>query len=323
MTPPRIPEELRTGRLRLRRMGPVDFDALAAMHADPRAMAPLGGVRSDRETRAYLDRALGQWGHDGFGLWTVRGVDGRFLGRGGLRRTTVAGRDEVELAYALVPEAWGQGLATELARESTRIGFTALASDALVALAAPANAASRRVLAKTGFQEEGEVAHGDAPHLLARLRRDDWRLGTVGRLEAIWIKRAHWGPMDPVPAAGLAAGRGLAGNADQGRKRQVTIIEREVWDRLVGSLDASTAPPARRANLLVSGCGLVASRNWILRVGECRLRIAGETRPCERMDEALPGLREAMRTDWGGGAFAEVLDDGRIEVGAELRWERS
>ena len=72
---------------------------------------------------------------------------------------------------------------------------------------------------------------------------------------------------------------------------------------------------------MVSGCSLLGTRNRVLRVGGCRLRIAGETRPCERMDEALEGLRKAMEADWGGGAFAEVLDDGTIQVGAEVRWD--
>ncbi len=143
----------------------------------------------------------------------------------------------------------------------------------------------------------------------------------AGLLEAIWVKRAHRGPMDPVPSAALMAGRGVVGSADQGRRRQVTLIEREVWEGMMRGLQGSISPSARRANLMVSGFPLVQTTNRTLRIGGCRLRILGETRPCERMDEALAGLRRAMDPNWGGGAFAEVLEGGDVSVGAEVVWE--
>lgn len=128
------------------------------------------------------------------------------------------------------------------------------------------------------------------------------------------------GPMDPVSRAALKAGQGMEGNADQGGKRQVTLLEQEIWDRLMAEVGASLDPAARRANLLLSGIRLANTRGQILLVGDCRIRIYGETRPCEQMEEAWPGLQSAMRDNWAGGAFGEILDDGEITVGAAVRW---
>jgi MOSC domain-containing protein YiiM len=137
----------------------------------------------------------------------------------------------------------------------------------------------------------------------------------TGRLEAIWIKRVRRGPMDRVDRVELVAGRGLAGNANQGGRRQVTVIELEVWNELMASLGASLPAETRRANLLVSGIRLHATRGHLLDIADCRLEVLGETKPCERMDEALPGLRAAMYPDWRGGVFAAVLRGGQIQTG--------
>lgn len=143
----------------------------------------------------------------------------------------------------------------------------------------------------------------------------------AGRLIGIWVKRMKRGPMDARTTAELRAGRGIVDNANQGGRRQVTLLEEEVWQDLMQRLGGSVSPAARRANLLVRGLSLARSRGRILRIGACYLRIGGETKPCERMDEALPGLKSAMYPHWGGGAFAEVLDNGPIAIGDPVAFD--
>lgn len=142
-----------------------------------------------------------------------------------------------------------------------------------------------------------------------------------GRVEGIWVKRARRGVMDPRDSARLIPDHGVEGNPRHGARRQVTVIEREAWDAMMRELGAEVDPAARRANLLVSGVSLKESRGRLLVVGECAIEVGGETRPCERMDDAHPGLREAMKPDWRGGVFGRVLVGGTVRVGdpVELR----
>lgn len=142
-----------------------------------------------------------------------------------------------------------------------------------------------------------------------------------GRVEALWTKRAHRGVMDPHREVVCVAGKGIHGSTGRSSTRQVTIIAQEQWNAMMRELGGALDPGARRANIMVSGIDLATSRGKVLRLGGVRVRIRGETRPCERMDEALPGLRAAMDPEWRGGAFGEVLDDGPVAVGDPVEWE--
>lgn len=139
-------------------------------------------------------------------------------------------------------------------------------------------------------------------------------------LEKIWIKRAKSGPMDPVRRAVALAGCGLEGNANQGGKRQVTLLATDAWQEAADELGLPVDPALRRANLLVSGIDLAESRGRVLEVGPVTIRIWGETRPCRQMEESQAGLQEALSSHWRGGAYGEIETGGEISVGDRVRW---
>jgi MOSC domain-containing protein YiiM len=142
----------------------------------------------------------------------------------------------------------------------------------------------------------------------------------TGHVEKLWIKRAHRGPMDSVLEARLVPGRGMEGSVGRSRRRQVTLLSRDAWESATADVGHDPGPICRRANILVSGIDLAHTRGRVLLVGSCRIKIGGELTPCERMDEAAPGLRQALRTDWRGGVFGEVIDEGTVNVGDTVTW---
>ncbi|MCH1572303.1 MAG: MOSC domain-containing protein [Longimicrobiales bacterium] len=142
-----------------------------------------------------------------------------------------------------------------------------------------------------------------------------------GKVEALWIKRAHRSVMDPAEHVTLVEGKGIDTDANFGRsKRQVSVIEKEVLDRIIAELP-DVEPHMRRANVMVSGIRLENTRGHILTLGETKIRLCGETRPCERMDAQVQGFTAALDPNWNGGAFGVVLTDGHVRVGDEASIE--
>ena len=127
--------------------------------------------------------------------------------------------------------------------------------------------------------------------------------------------------MDPVQEATLVAGEGLQGSVGRSRRRQVTIISLEAWQSATAALERDPGPASRRANIMVSGIELAHTRGRVLRIGSTRVVVGGETTPCERMDEAAPGLRAALMPEWRAGVFGQILDGGVVRVGDPVEWE--
>ena len=156
-------------RLQAERLTEAHLPVLLRMDADERLMAEAGGVRTGEQTAEYLERNLRHWSEYGFGIWILRDpITRQVLGRAGLRHLTIEGMEEVELAYALFPEFWGRGLATDAARACVTIARDWLGLHSVVGLVLPGNLASQRVLQKASLTHEREVRLEGRLHLLFR-----------------------------------------------------------------------------------------------------------------------------------------------------------
>jgi RimJ/RimL family protein N-acetyltransferase len=148
---------LQTLRLDLREFVAGDFDDLWRLDQDPEVMRYIGdGKRSSRARIAMTMRRIPRIyrRYPGLGSWrAARRDSGEYIGWFTLKyipRTV-----EVEVGYRLLREAWGQGFATEGARELVRYGFDTVGLDRIVGLTHPDNRASQRVLMKSGLAEAG------------------------------------------------------------------------------------------------------------------------------------------------------------------------
>lgn len=151
-----------TPRLALREFTTGDVDDLSRSDGDDRVMRYLGaGLRG--RTRAEVQDGLarmveGYAARPGYGLLhaSLRET-GRFVGACGL--FPVPEGREIEIAYRLPFDCWGQGYATEMARAVLAHGFGTLGLDRVVGLTWPQNVASQNVLRKIGMRERGLETH--------------------------------------------------------------------------------------------------------------------------------------------------------------------
>ncbi len=130
---------------------------------------PFAGSRSREQAADWLSNDIDHWNQVSFGVWVFfESASESFVGRGGLRRTEICGRPTVEVTLALLPEAWGQGYATEMATKTVETA-RALGLVEVCGLALPTHLASQRVLEKAGLGHEQDVEHAGQRHWFGRL----------------------------------------------------------------------------------------------------------------------------------------------------------
>ena len=175
--------ELRTPRLVLRSWRDPDLPPFAAMNADPEVRRWFPGVLTRRESDDQAARLRLHDEEHGFGFWAVE-VPGAapFIGFVGLLavRFPAPFTPAVEIGWRLARAHWGCGYATEAAAACLAHAFGPFGLSEVVAFTLPGNAASRRVMEKTGMSHDpvDDFDHPDLPdghamrrHVLYRIAR--------------------------------------------------------------------------------------------------------------------------------------------------------
>ena len=137
-----------------------------------------------------------------------------------------------------------------------------------------------------------------------------------GIVAKLYLRPSARTPVREVSAAEAVAGRGLEGDHSGGGARQVTVMSLESWEAACGEIGRpELSSGSRRANVIVKGVDLARSIGGGLRIGECLIRVAGETRPCRLMDDVTPGLQHALDPACRAGVYGRILVGGEIGVG--------
>lgn len=152
---------IRTQRLTGRRIQRNDLAYVIEGDRDIRIQRWLfGKVYTEEESRERHARWMQAWHDAGFGFWIFRETKGAIVGHGGLFWSPRE-QGEVEVGYALKPEHWGRGFATEMTRLSLEVGFEQLGLRRIIGIAQGVNMASRRVMEKCGMSFEAATPSPD------------------------------------------------------------------------------------------------------------------------------------------------------------------
>jgi len=180
------PAELTTQRLILRPWRDADRSAFAALNADPVVMEFFPSTLSRAASDASIDAWQAQFEQRGWSNWAVElQATGQFIGFVGLSVPVrvLPFTPCVEIGWRLARSAWGQGYATEAARQALRFGFDTLKLEEIVSFTAAVNARSRAVMERIGMRDAHEdfehpaIPEGNALrlHCLYRLSHQQWR----------------------------------------------------------------------------------------------------------------------------------------------------
>ena len=158
-----------TDRLQALPVTVEDVPVFQRLWGDERVAQTPGGIRTSRQVQETVVAAVDHWLLHGFGRWVLRAGTTN-IGTVKLATWHGRGRSEVELGYAVLPEYWGLGYATEGGAGALQYAATRLGLREVVAFTLPANLRSLAVMERLGFADEQHLTLSGRRHVLRRRR---------------------------------------------------------------------------------------------------------------------------------------------------------
>ena len=175
---------IETERLHLRNWRLEDAEPFERNTNTPAVMRWLGGVKAAEFIRQVISDRFVRWQEErGFTFWVVeRREDGELLGFCGLKIADDAGspvEGEIEVAWRLRQDAWGQGYAKEAAFAALEHAFDRVGAERVVALTVEGNEPSWGLMERLGMMRRPDLDYTGASWAEGKviaytMEKDEW-----------------------------------------------------------------------------------------------------------------------------------------------------
>ena len=164
-----------TERLIIRKFTFDDLARLIELRSDEEVIRYIGSRRlqNPEAIAKRLKFYIGCYEQYGYGMCALVWKEtGEMIGWCGLQPLEETG--ETEVGYGMIKEFWGRGIGFECARAWLEYAFTETGATRIVAIAAPENKGSWRIMEKCGMSYEKTDEHYGMPCVFYAISKDEF-----------------------------------------------------------------------------------------------------------------------------------------------------
>ena len=168
-------EHQESERLWFRKIRPADYAGWLAFFQDDEYFAHWQAPRgtAEDECTKWYDNQFNRYARDLGGMNAlIEKSSGKLVGHAGLLVQVVDEKEELEIAYSLLPDFRNKGFATEAARTCKHFAFSRNFSESLISIISLTNIPSQRVALKNGMAVEKQTIYKDNPVYVFRILKE-------------------------------------------------------------------------------------------------------------------------------------------------------